>query len=614
MGKKGFFHRGVFIACALLVCVAAAFVTPELRTGVPLAVFLAAVSAALLLDGDAPLPSGRPARIAWAGLSLFTALYFSRRLLLRLGEAGLSGRAALLLRAASLLLAVPCLYFCLCAFAFLIRRSGQEDRLSAAGAGAPTTRGERLFLLLIAGCVITVCSKSSPLYPFNDWVDANCFLTVGKSMLRGQVLYRDIYEQKGVLLYALHSLASLISFRSFLGVWLLEIAAAYGFLFYFYKAARLFASRRCLWLTPLLAGMLYSMRSFCHGDSAEELCLPLLMFALYTGMRALRSETELTRREWFFIGLTSGCVLWIKFSLLGFYPGWVLVLLWDMLRKKHWRSLADMMAFLLLGIAAVTLPVLGYFALHGALGDLFQSYFYNNLFLYSRDPSLFQLRRNVGRGLYNSTFLYLSILFSLVWLIGKRDLRLAGLYILSLGFLMFTSLNSVHPMRYYTFAFSPFAVFFLPLCDSLLPKETPRQGWLIGTVSAALAAVLIFFNSTNLYLLSYRQEDMPQFKFAEILSRREAPTLLNYGFLDGGFYTVAGIVPNCRYFCELNIPLEDMYTQEDACLREGRTEFVVTRDRELDAPLYRCVAQETFPYEGYSFVYRLYMRNDLPDV
>ena len=124
-----------------------------------------------------------------------------------------------------------------------------------------------------------------------------------------------------------------------------------------------------------------------------------------------------------------------------------------MLRKKRWRSLADMMAFLLLGIAAVTLPVLGYFALHGALGDLFQSYFYNNLFLYSRDPSLFQLRRNVGRGLFNSTLLYLSILFSLVWLIGKRDLRLAGLYILSLGFLMFTSLNSVHPMRYYTFAF-----------------------------------------------------------------------------------------------------------------------------------------------------------------
>ena len=192
-------------------------------------------------------------------------------------------------------------------------------------------------------------------------------------MLRGQVLYRDIYEQKGVLLYVLHSLASLISFRSFLGVWLLEIAAAYGFLFYCYKTARLFASRRCLWLMPLLAGMIYSMRSFCHGDSAEELCLPLLMFALYTGIRALRSETELTRREWFFIGLTSGCVLWIKFSLLGFYPGWVLVLLWDMFRKKRWRSLADMMAFLLLGIAAVTLPVLGYFALHGALGDLFQS-------------------------------------------------------------------------------------------------------------------------------------------------------------------------------------------------------------------------------------------------
>ena len=32
-----------------------------------------------------------------------------------------------------------------------------------------------LFALIAALGVMTVCSKSSPLYPFNDWVDVNCF-------------------------------------------------------------------------------------------------------------------------------------------------------------------------------------------------------------------------------------------------------------------------------------------------------------------------------------------------------------------------------------------------------------------------------------------------------
>ena len=52
---------------------------------------------------------------------------------------------------------------------------------------------------------ITICSKSSFLYPMNDWVDTQCFFTVGKAMVNGKVLYADIYEQKGPLLYFLFS-------------------------------------------------------------------------------------------------------------------------------------------------------------------------------------------------------------------------------------------------------------------------------------------------------------------------------------------------------------------------------------------------------------------------
>lgn len=68
-----------------------------------------------------------------------------------------------------------------------------------------------LFIAATAIVTITICTKSSPIYPFNDWVDANCFLTVGKSMLHGKVPYQDLYEQKGPLLYILHALAALIS-------------------------------------------------------------------------------------------------------------------------------------------------------------------------------------------------------------------------------------------------------------------------------------------------------------------------------------------------------------------------------------------------------------------
>ncbi len=58
-----------------------------------------------------------------------------------------------------------------------------------------------LYSFIVSFAVLAVCSKSSFLYPFNDWVDADCYFTVGKGMMQGKVVYRDLFEQKGVLLY-----------------------------------------------------------------------------------------------------------------------------------------------------------------------------------------------------------------------------------------------------------------------------------------------------------------------------------------------------------------------------------------------------------------------------
>ena len=77
----------------------------------------------------------------------------------------------------------------------------------------------------IAGIFLAICSKSSFLYPLNDWVDSNCFFTVGKAIANGEVLYKDIYEQKGPLVYFIHALAYLLSSDSFTGVYIIEVVS-----------------------------------------------------------------------------------------------------------------------------------------------------------------------------------------------------------------------------------------------------------------------------------------------------------------------------------------------------------------------------------------------------
>lgn len=209
----------------------------------------------------------------------------------------------------------------------------QDSQLSANQTTAISVK-QLIFILITAISAITICSKSSPIYPFNDWVDANCFMTVGKSMLHGLVPYRDLYEQKGPLLYMLHALAAMFSETTFIGVYFLEIIAATGFLFYSFKTIKLYQQSTSILLIPILAAVVYSTSSFCQGDSAEEFCLPLLTFAIYLAVKMIKQEKSLMWWEFMAVGVTSAFVLWIKFSMLGFYLGWFFVIIWQLMKRK----------------------------------------------------------------------------------------------------------------------------------------------------------------------------------------------------------------------------------------------------------------------------------------
>lgn len=98
-----------------------------------------------------------------------------------------------------------------------------------------------LWCLGAAVLLLAVCSKSSPLYPLNDWMDANIFYTMGKAMMNGSVLYRDVFDHKGPLLYLIYGLGWCVDHTGFFGVFLFEIIAFSAFLYWSLRTAELFA-------------------------------------------------------------------------------------------------------------------------------------------------------------------------------------------------------------------------------------------------------------------------------------------------------------------------------------------------------------------------------------
>ncbi len=498
-----------------------------------------------------------------------------------------------------------------------------------------------LYCLLTAAACLTLCSKCSFLYPINDWTDANAYLSCGRGMLHGRVMYRDLYEHKGPLLYALHALCCLVQSGGFLGVYFLEILAAGLFLTAAYRTLTLYGAGRTalLWL-PVIAVLVYSSFSFREGDSAEELCLPLLGWSLYGMLSWLRREApgRMAAGKLALNGLLCGCVLWIKFTLLGFYVPWIVgMMLWHA-AKREWKAAFRSLGWFLAGIALATVPWLVYFGVNGAITPWLKTYLYDNLFLYGGGEGAGLLARA------KAALLALLDWAKLNWAYAAPvALGLAGITLLrggksvkkssaqarfpavsgaekaflwaAAGFLALGVYIGGRSYPYYGLilaVFTPLAA--LPL-GLLAERALAPRRLLAAVLAGALipgAALFTLAASRNTPDLLKPKQDTMQYRIAAVVAQTPDATLLNYGFMDAGFYTACDIAPTVKYFHQTNVPLQEMLDEQERYVDEGITDYVVTRGKNPASidERYELAATEKAPASfWYEYVY-LYRRKD----
>ncbi len=478
------------------------------------------------------------------------------------------------------------------------------------------------FAWLASFGVLLVCSKSSFLYPMNDWVDVHCFFTVGRGILHGLVPYRDLYEQKGPLIYFLFALAGGISESSFLGVFALETLCFAWFLYLGGRMAETLSGIRQAYLpaAALLALLIPVTPAFSHGSSAEEFFLPVLLLGLLTVLRAVREKKPLTDRQGFLLGLCAAAALWTKYTFCGLYAGLALSAVIWYAGTGRVRLLPRLMLFFLLGALALSAAVLGWFAWKGALPDLWQAYFVNNLSQYSQnirggryDAPLPNLLNNLPWSVPGALgLLFLTACFK------KHGWEALAAWLGAAGLFVFTYLSG-RRYPYYALVMAVFAPLGIGAAGLMLRRlfgnARPRA---VAAVSAALACALLLAGpwtawkvSPNTYLMKIPKEDMPQYRFAEIIRGSGDQTLLNSGFLDGGFYFASGVLPSSPYFCTLNIGLPEMEKSLQDSILQGKTEFVVTRSARLRGSVpYRLADEASMVFEGREWTYYLYQRRE----
>lgn len=447
----------------------------------------------------------------------------------------------------------------------------------------------------IAAAVLLLCSKSSPLFVLNDWMDANIFFTMGKSMFSGKVLYRDVFDHKGPVLYFIYGIGWLLDHTGFTGVFLLEVAFFAVFLGFSLRTVSLLAAKPVhpAWAV-LPAAAIAASRAFSHGGSAEEFLLPFLAAALYGLLKTVCEDRPMPLPAVLGQGFLAGCALWLKYTVLGYYLVWVVVLAAVYLRRRLRRKLLQSCGAYLGGMALATLPWVVYFGLHGALADWFTAYFYDNLFLYSGNGGgAVALVQHFWWAVRDALPGAVLLVLFLLWAVVPHRRAAAGAVCVLAAGLGLTSLMGGY-LVYYGLVLSVFVP--LGLVPLVCFAQRPLPSGLRMTapwMGVAAACVVCWFGSPNKPLRGRSADTLPQLRFAQTITAESGASLLNYGTLDGGFYTASGLLPPCRYFCVTNMPLEDQWTEQNALLEQGQVTYVVALVEDLGQrfPQYTCIDQ-----------------------
>ncbi|MCL1964642.1 MAG: glycosyltransferase family 39 protein, partial [Firmicutes bacterium] len=316
------------------------------------------------------------------------------------------------------------------------------------------------FFFLYSALLMLFCTKSSPLFVFNNWTDANAAFTMGKSMMRGLAPYKDLFNHKGPFLYLLYGLAYLMHNTGFYGLYVLQSLSMAVLLFFCYRIARLYIQRDGVamgvaLLVPVfvLARGIYVTEFDYGGGSAEEFMLPLIAMSVYSVARYAQDDGCRYEKPLRAVCLIQGVVFVLmfmtKFTIAVFSLGLLFPFFVDMLCKRKWKALCQAVAYTLMGIGLASLPYLVYALCTNSLSAFGEVYIRINI-LYSGTE---------GAGILKKAFQTINQTVSFMLSNDTKKALPSLLTLLGFGFAVF--MDKARPLAYRLSVLLGWALLFL---------------------------------------------------------------------------------------------------------------------------------------------------------
>lgn len=226
--------------------------------------------------------------------------------------------------------------------------------------------------LILGAFTLLVCTidSSNMFHPTLPHVDSAVFRYVALVMKKGGVMYRDVFDHKGPVIFFLNYLGMTLDYRN--GIWIVELITMYISAVFSYQLMRRFVKSNLALIGTLIAILqIYPFNQY-GGNYVEEYALPFITCALLLFVQYFQ-ENKTTPWKLAACGFCFMGVVLLRPNMIGTWIVFSIAVLVNEVRQKSKKWVQYLICFLA-GAMILLVPILVYLGLNGALRDFVNQY------------------------------------------------------------------------------------------------------------------------------------------------------------------------------------------------------------------------------------------------
>ena len=448
--------------------------------------------------------------------------------------------------------------------------------------------------ILIASYVFVLmlfCVNSSP-FINTTGTDSSVFVVMGRGMAQGKVMYKDLFDHKGLYLYFINFFAALISSRSLTGLFIIECMFMFVCAKVSYALFRMYSEEKIAFLAMQIFVFFALMPMNLEGGNfTEEYVLAFQVCSVYILLKSLRHNSEYTPVHMMLQGVMAGIALCIRPNMIMMWGAIALTAGFDLLRKKNLRGFIVNLSAGLTGFLISIAPVIIYALLNASIQDTIFGMFTYNMLYTSDNMNISAFFGRIIHALLNIRQIILLAAIVISAVIAFRKFRNVSFrkyyYVMLFMCIISVSLSGRRYGHYYEYLV-PFTMpAALWLSEKIIKLNLRRYFtavllvmMLISSYRAELKSVIVRLTGIKTVTPAYIGWDKFIEKNRDYYSENEK--VLITGTHYAKFYNLFGVIPHDRYFyipaTRYGIFTEPVDSQIDSIVSGTNDVIIVTYD------------------------------------